>query len=208
MAPDGSQLRHLFTFPVHGYGRIRWSPDSIHLAVPSPNDGAGAWVIDIATGDIVQLVTEPVEEVDWAPDSKRLLVDLTDGSRPTMDGTVRKNLGIIVINADGTGRRELVPTGVGAFWSPAGDGIALRLGGLIDPDTLIQRSYGPGNAIAYAPDGEHLLTTTSGTISPGLLINDRQGCSQPLIPTDQPGHPLFTGWAGTTQMVIHVQPPR
>lgn len=114
-----------------------------------------------------------------------------------------KQLPIFVINADGTGRRQLADRGVRAFWSPAGDGIALRDGYIIDPETLVRRAYGPGTAMAFSADGEHLLAT-----GPGLLIDDRRGCGFQLVVTDfAPTSPNFVAWAGNDQVLVKVLPP-
>ena len=204
MAPDGSQRRRLFQYPVPGSGWLRWSPDGTHLAASSANTGAGAGAIDVASGTSVQLATEAVWEVDWSPDSKRLVVDITDGSPPSPTGsTTRQILPIVVVNADGTGRKELVKEGVWAVWSPLGDGIAVRSSAtFINPDTLAQGRYGPGSALAYAPDGHHLLAT-----GPGLLIDDGHGCGDQLLTTDGRGSPVFDNWAGNEQILVHVLPP-
>jgi hypothetical protein len=114
-----------------------------------------------------------------------------------------KRFPTIVINADGTDRRHLVDRGTWPLWSPAGDGIAIRDGYIIDPETLVRRSYGPGSARAYSADGEHLLAT-----GPGLLIDDRRGCGVQLVVTDfARSSPNFVAWAGTGQILIKVLPP-
>jgi Tol biopolymer transport system component len=201
--PDGSE-RKLFTYPVPGSGMVRWSPDSTRVAVTSGNDGAGLWVVDRVTGASQHVVTEAAGAVDWSPDSQRLAVGLIDGSPPKMGVTERKQNPAIVINADGTGRRQLLDRYSDVVWSPAGDGIALRSGPyLIDPDTLTHRSYGMGTSLAYAADGEHLLAT-----GPGLIINDRRACGFQLVATDFGlTSANFAGWAGTGHILIRVRPP-
>src|SRR5439155_14178273 len=98
------------------------------------------------------------------------------------------------------GRRQLVAQGVGAVWSPAGDGIALRDdGNLIDPDTLARRPYGLGSAVAYAPDGEHLMAQGGR-----IWADDRHGSGRKLLTTDSRGLPAWRGWAGDDHLPVEL----
>ena len=84
-----------------------WSPDGAKLAFSRPDTGT-VWVAD-ADGTNVRYVT-PGEDPAWSPDGTRLVV----GDRPGARG--RTNL--FVVNADGTGRRQLTfAGGIEPSWS-------------------------------------------------------------------------------------------
>lgn len=200
MAPDGSQRRKLVEYPSTGAGALRWSPDSTRIATGSAGPGGGAWVIDVATGRATKLLDDQVWMLDWSPDGRRLVIDITVAPSPSMsNGGPTEPAPIVVVDADGSGRHELVPRGVWAVWSPAGDGIAVRDGYLIDPATLARRSYGPGAALAFSPDGEHLLVTGDG-----IGVDDRRGCGHKLLTTDNRGSPVWRAWAGNALFLVEV----
>jgi Tol biopolymer transport system component len=117
-APDGSDPRVLIA-PV-GLGNFPWSPDGSSVAVDASVGGQTGLVVIPVVGN-PRLVSPPgeplaiVSEIDWSPDGNRLAYAAFES--PTSD--VR---GIFVINADGTGRRQVSPPGVNAYrgtWMPA-----------------------------------------------------------------------------------------
>jgi Tol biopolymer transport system component len=111
---------------VEGISALSWSRDGTAIAIVVPSSGVS--VIDLATGhstSIVRLGTIHDPGLSWSPDGTRL--------------ALAANGSIIVVGADGSGRRILVDHGVslGAAWSPDGRRIAyLRTPGSAHRESL------------------------------------------------------------------------
>ena len=88
---DGKQDVQL-TFGKDGAGDPQWSPDGRWLAFTSGREGEGAdaakgsqvWVLDRRGGEAQRLtnVKENLDEFKWSPDSKTLLLALTEKDNP------------------------------------------------------------------------------------------------------------------------------
>jgi Tol biopolymer transport system component len=124
-----------------------WSPDGSRIAFAREGRQAGAetgnadiFMVDTDGTDLVRLTDGPVMEYapSWSPDGAHIAFvgyDLAAGGRPP--SAVR----LYVMNADGTGVRNLGPENVeGPAWSPDGSEIAY-----VDTET--------GSIMALRPDG-------------------------------------------------------
>jgi Tol biopolymer transport system component len=102
-SPDGSRILYR-RFDAGNLFSVR--PDGTDTIQLTPS---GAHVIDLGFFDRVG--------ADWSP----------DGSRVAFAAFSHRHLGLFVVNADGTGLREITPLGLGAVsaqWSPDGRMIA------------------------------------------------------------------------------------
>jgi dipeptidyl aminopeptidase/acylaminoacyl peptidase len=150
---------------------LAWSPDGTRLAYGVESIGAsyfGLYVLDLSTGrrhHIRHLSITEARWLDlaWSPDGTRLAYVSDARGLPVAGGGA-----IVVINADGSGRRVL-PTGTadghGAWpaWSPDATRIAFatrRTGGsvyVMGLDGSHRRLLvGNGSAPAWSPDGTRL----------------------------------------------------
>jgi Tol biopolymer transport system component len=125
MTADGGNLQQLTTGLGFDIGPLV-SPDGSRIAISRSNDGIGFWgsfhayLLDATGGTAAQLTQAPsalnyVE--DWSPDGSRLVLVSGFGA-------------LVLINADGTGRRILVNN-------------------LAFPDSSFAGAYNP----AWSPDG-------------------------------------------------------
>jgi TolB protein len=127
MRPDGSGLRRLESNQEKG-ATPAWSPDGQRIAFADRRGGEhlAIYVVN-ADGSGLQQVTHPTstddESPSWSPDGRRIVFEVN------LDG----ELGISVVNLDGSGRRRLTADGESPAWSPAGRRIAFV------------RQYGHGN---------------------------------------------------------------
>jgi len=103
-SPDGSRI--LYAQFANGHGTLfSVKPDGsdpVQLSPPALS------VIDLGFFDFVG--------ADWAPDSSRVAFAAFDQSS--------RRTGLFVVNADGSGLRQITPSGIGglsAQWSPNGD---------------------------------------------------------------------------------------
>lgn len=149
---DGSDLRKLTNF---GGGALwpRWSPDGTRIAFAA---GIGVrhqhsgqfdiFVVDVATGILTNLTnTDCCDEIGpaWSPDGKKIAF---------MGGW-----GVALMNADGTDRRDLVPSSMAMThfstpsWSPDGHWI----GGDWMPDPYYR---GDWKIFLLTPDGSTFLS--------------------------------------------------
>jgi TolB protein len=129
------------------------------------------WVVE-ADGSDRRRLTDSGAGIDssptWSPDGRRVAFRTTRGASPP--GVDPSN--IFVINADGSGERQLTPArgaaagGLFPAWSPDGNSIAYSNGSgitLIGPDGRGRRPLGvPGECAVWSPDGSKLMFCSNG----------------------------------------------
>ena len=145
-----------------GYASVAWSPDGTRLAVS--DEGlyfASMSVMDAAIGGITRITVEGARRPAWSPDGKKIAF-----IRPSGDDGYET---VWVIDADGTGERQLTspggfiddqmawtPDGLEIIYTDAGKIYAARSDGSarrhIPSDALIQ-------GVQVSPDGKWLAVT-------------------------------------------------
>jgi Tol biopolymer transport system component len=128
------------------------------------------WVVE-ADGSNRRRLTDSGEGVDssptWSPDGRRVAFRTTRGSPSGRDPS-----NIFVVNADGSGERQLTPArgaaagGLFPAWSPDGSSIAYSNGSginLVRPDGSGRRPLGvAGECSVWSPDGSKLMFCSNG----------------------------------------------
>jgi Tol biopolymer transport system component len=169
------------------------------------------WVMD-ADGSNRRRLTTSGKATDynptWSPDGRRIAFRTTRGaSAPGVDPS-----NIFVINADGSGERQLTPPtrdrrasgGLFPAWSPRGDRIAFSNGlgiNLIRPDgTGLKRLGVPGECSTWSPDGTQIMFC-SNSISRGeagdnwdLWVMNADGSGARAL-TKRPGQDYPGAWS-------------
>ncbi len=125
---DGSNLTPLTSEPGRLDARPVWSPDGTRIAftacrLPDSSDIAGMdceirTIAPDGTGEAVlpRSDTPPGDLLpDWSPDGRRLAFG---SCRPGADGDKEPDCGLWVMNADGSGRREVAGRHEHRVWSP------------------------------------------------------------------------------------------
>jgi len=129
------------------------------------------WIVE-ADGSHRRRLTDSGAGIDysptWSPDGERIAFRTTRGASPP--GPDPSN--ILIINADGSGERQLTPGrgaaagGLFPAWSPDGNSIAYSNGSginLIRPDGSGRRPLGvPGECSVWSPDGSRLMFCSNG----------------------------------------------
>ena len=147
---------HIYTVRADGTGLIQisttgqgsefspsWSPDGARIAVDDerpegrPGAPAGISIIDVATGEVTPMTTNPFglwdAEPDWSPDGTRIVFVRIRSLPPT------SRTAIFVVNPDGTDLRRLTGWDLDAgnpSWSPDGSTIVFADGGSSIPDPI------------------------------------------------------------------------
>jgi Tol biopolymer transport system component len=138
-------LRSNTNYSVSSYGRaMSWSPDSKQIAYGS---NRSLVVRDLRSNTFHSSSigsNEEVSAISWSPDSKRIAYTGISGLGRNSPSLSELRL----VNADGTGDRQLATDAGGAVWSPDGKYIAFsRLGArmfLINPDGSGERYIAQG----------------------------------------------------------------
>jgi TolB protein len=194
-AADGGDLTQVIATPDGLFdGAVAYSPDGsqiLYLRV-DPDDHKALYVADSDGLDQVRLTPPGLSVIvldffdslqDWSPDGSRVTFAGRDLSRR---GAPRA---LYVVNADGTGLRQIAPSGVGARsaqWSPNGRWIAF-MSCCADPEVWLVHPNGSGLREVttshsgsqswtpiWSPDGTRLLfqridrngDVTLSTVSP------------------------------------------
>jgi Tol biopolymer transport system component len=168
--PDGSDY-NLLTMPWAPFDSYctTWSPDGTRILCGLGGDQPGIFSIRASDGaDPIRLTSTRFADQpgDYSPDGLRIVfVRFDDGVAPVREDVDNKTA-LFVMNADGTGQRQITPFGIpaaheaaGATWSPDGALLisATRDGRLftVRPDgsrfSPIRVQLGTGNYFAFAP---------------------------------------------------------
>ena len=109
---DGTEVR-LVAGSLAGYPFARWAPDGSELAFLAGSYGVGRLqVVNVDGSDLRTVGKASVSAFAWSPDGQRLLYEDARAG------------GVWVMDADGSGARQLTATGHPTEWSPDGKWIA------------------------------------------------------------------------------------
>jgi prepilin-type processing-associated H-X9-DG protein len=170
--PDGSGLRQLTNMPGAEF-TPQWSPDSTKIAYATATD-AQIWVYDWFTGTNTKIFDGDdyggmyyAAEPAWSPDGRRILFQ---------GQTTYNNPHIAVINADGSGRRIIVPVEggyvSGPSWCPSGTAFVYdrrNSGASFSPDLWIYDFTATGDITNGV---NHRLTDGAGSESTTKFNSD------------------------------------
>lgn len=214
MNADGSDQRNLTSSPETGEASPVWSPDGQRIAFTRSEDkDSDIWVMN-ADGSAQRNLTDSPETHEiapaWSPDGERIA--FTHVPRLKTDDPTLENGDIFVMNADGSGQRnltggpepdDLIPDS--PAFSPDGKRIAflgLREGaqsGVVwamnadgsDPAPLenTPRTGLDGSSPAFSPDGKQIAFAGEryGTQTFGLFVMNPDGSDQTKIPGTRMG---------------------
>ncbi len=187
MLPDGTDLRRL-TANGLGDGTPSWSPDGTRIAFSRSTQTHAGVISAIYTvrpdgSGLRRIVGGPHgtgTTPSWSPDGKQL--------------AYQRSSAIVVVNADGTGARQLEPVGFvsSSAWSPDGTEIAYAANGDIvvtKPDgtggtTLLHSCCGPP---AWSPDGSQLAFvcwSCAPANGRGIAVANADGSDMHLVTAD------------------------
>jgi Tol biopolymer transport system component len=170
---DGTSLRPVVESPLAEYGP-QWSPDGTRIAFerwPLRDGDPGTpdlFVLDVVSGEINPLVTSPGWDtsVAWSPDGDRLAFVRGDD----------RDEEIYVVNADGTGERQLTDIAGGGAerpaWSPDGTKLTFVAHDQEQWDVWVANDDGSGatrltpterydGPAVWSPDGSFLAFTAT-----------------------------------------------
>lgn len=190
--------------------------DSATRPIAFTSDRSGnydLWLMGADGSDAVQLTTSSHAEAmpSWSPDGTHLAftsaVDLEESRAD-----------ICVINADGTGIRNLTGTAdvfeIAPSWSPDGTQIAYVTLHGDSTDIHVMESDGGGSRLlashgnwpSWSPDGERLVfSTTRGGSREELWIVNRDGSGQSFLAEGEKG--LFEpAWSPDGQSIAYISP--
>jgi Tol biopolymer transport system component len=189
MAPDGSSKRDLADVSVApGPSSFqRWSPDGQRIAFMSSgeSDELGVYVID-SDGSDVRLVSrldtrEPVLELSWSPDSRKLAISYLLFGNSGLPGKPR----IHVVDVESYVRLQLTDgsaADISPAWSPDGSRIAFVSDRDGNREIYVMNADGTGQtrltnhpledgSPSWSPDGRLILFVSNRDVDPQLPAN-------------------------------------
>jgi len=160
--------------------------------------------------DVTLLTGAPGDELQpaWSPDGSRIAFAFDDLGDPDFRS------GVAIMNPDGSARTDLVvrenePV-ASPLWSPDGTRIAFTAFSQdgIRPDAyvmdadgseVINLGGGPTVAVAWTPDGRHLLVSRGGS----LLMVEPDGTHERVVLADPPGGDvLIADWSPDGRWIV------
>jgi Tol biopolymer transport system component len=200
---DGSDLERVTVTP-EGYDDTNpvYSPDGSRILFSRLSDTAPSALIVVNTDGTDPLQLSPpglspldtVFPADWSPDGSRVTFAAAWKSNGRGRGTA-----LYVVNSDGSGLRQITPSGVGAVsaqWSPDGQLIAFTSKFRAQPQVWVVRSDGTGlrevtyptngnfsETPVWSPDGGKLLFLRGGNDQLGLWTVNLDGTGQSQVTT-------------------------
>jgi len=169
MNADGSGVRRLTTNRFDE--DPDWSPDGAKLAFSRPvgkrplDKNYEVFVVNVDGTGLVRLTRngKPDFRPKWSPDGARIAFD-----------RLGPNLGVYVMNADGSGQTRILPGGLLPSWSPDGQRLAYRCEGICiadaDGSDVVVVTDGYDRYPAWSPDGTKIAF--SRDVSPNPLVAD------------------------------------
>ena len=197
---DGSGARQL-PIPTESSTDLdapRWSPDGRSIAFVRLNQPAGhdpfmnVQKIDLASGEVTTIFTPPpgvgTNWISWAPDGRRLAVDLV--YYPSITDTTVTGSAIAVVDLTQANPRAKAITPSSMFatypdWDPSGDRIVFNTNDLVWRDSL--RDQTPASDLyTIRPDGSGLQQLTHNPHGKTVLTNDNRSGPLSAQPTWAP----------------------
>ena len=204
MDADGSDQRRLTSLPGAEW-HASWSPDGRSLVFTAGDAGyasMGIYTLSLEGGEPQPLLVDAFENdaADWSP----------DGAQLAFSSNREGNRDIFVINADGSGMRKVVDTGLDDYfpdWSPDGSQLAFFAADLpttrqdiftvnLDGGDLLNLTNTPGvvdEDPQWSPDGSQIIFQTDRDRNFEVYVMNADG-SQPHNLTDHRGRDYWPEW--------------
>jgi Tol biopolymer transport system component len=185
------------------------------LASAADTDRLGLFLVEIDSGKITQVASEPVPghgycgSPDWSADGKRILLDATPGRQWSKTH-------IVASEFPRNEQSKFVDLGPGncPTWSPDGKQVVFRVNPgapsaeqagiwIMNADGTGRKRLADGNLPKWSPDGKRILSATFDNPSQLFLIDAVSGAEQAVELT---GYEFFSvpSWAGDGQTIVAV----